>query len=162
MFSRLRPLNVRLVFRDRVYRLGETISIVIELDARCDVVIREARVDLVCDQRWTDVSTVMVPETAGFAGTEFREPTWSTANLRVPRQVTREHRESYVPCSAQFIDDARFDSGTTGSFGIKLEIPAELPPHAGKANMTWGLVAAVDVVRARDVSTWQAVNVVLG
>ena len=100
MFGRLRPMDVRLVFRDRLYRLGETISVVVELDARCDVVVREVRIDLVCDQSWTDVSTVMVLESAGFAGSG------STDNLKVPRQVATEHRESYVHSSAHVINDA--------------------------------------------------------
>ena len=46
MVSRLRPLEVNMVFEDRSYKLGDVIDIDLELSARRDVVIREGRVDL--------------------------------------------------------------------------------------------------------------------
>ena len=65
MVSRLRPLDVNLVFEDRPYKLGETINLTMELTPRGDVEVREGRVDLMCEERWQEVSTVMVPVSWG-------------------------------------------------------------------------------------------------
>ena len=52
MVFRLRPLDVILTFEDRSYKLGETISCDVELVAKADVEVREARIDLVCQVHW--------------------------------------------------------------------------------------------------------------
>ena len=52
MVFRLRPLDVILNFENRSYKLGETISCNVELDARVDVDVREGRIDLVCQVHW--------------------------------------------------------------------------------------------------------------
>jgi len=51
MVTRLFPLNVKVSFEDRPYKLGETISLTMELSPKRDMEIREGRVDLVCEER---------------------------------------------------------------------------------------------------------------
>ena len=46
----------------RPYRLGETIKIMVELGANGDVEVREARVDLVCEENYLESYNVMVPD----------------------------------------------------------------------------------------------------
>ena len=65
MVLRLRPLDVTLTFEDRMYKLGETISCQVELVAKADVDVREARIDLVCQVHWAESYTVMVPAVRG-------------------------------------------------------------------------------------------------
>ena len=153
--SRLRPLDVKLIFEDRPYKLGETIDLTAELDARSDVEVREGRVDLVCEERWKEIYTVMVPVARPLSserGAVYVPP-------KVPKQVTKEFRETYVHSSVVFLQDTRLDSTTRGSYRASLEIEPEIPPHAAEATVRWKLVAAIDVTRARDIKTRRAVQV---
>ena len=59
MLSRLLPLGIKVNFEDRPYKLGETINLTLELSPRLEIEVREGRVDLVCDMRYTQVVTVM-------------------------------------------------------------------------------------------------------
>lgn len=59
MLSRLMPLGIKVNFEDRPYKLGETVSLTLELTPRREIEIKEGRVDLVCDQRYTEVVTVL-------------------------------------------------------------------------------------------------------
>ena len=152
MVSRLRPLEVNLVFDDRLYKLGETIDLVVELTARGDVEVREGRVDLVCDARYTERYTVMaaerIPGPDRAPGTRFS----------VPRQITKEHKETYVHSSVVFTTDARLASGTR-QYRAQLEIGPESPAEGHQPTVKWTLVAAIDVTRARDVKSRQRVKV---
>ena len=150
--SRLRPLDLKLFFEDRPYKLGETIDITTELDARGDVEVREGRVDLVCEERWTEVYTVMVSGGRQPRGAYQMLPT-------VPKQVSKKHVETYVHSSVVFLQDTRLDSTTRGSYRARLEIEPESLPHAAEATVKWTLVATIDVARGRDIKTRRAVEV---
>ncbi len=152
--SRLRPLDVKLFFEDRPYKLGETIDLTTELDARGDVEVREGRVDLVCEARWTEIYTIMVSggRSVRLGGTINTPP-------KIPKQVTKEHKETYIHSSVVFLQDTRLDSRTRGSYRARLEIEPESLPHAAEATVKWTLVAAVDVAGARDIKTRRAVKV---
>ena len=150
-------MDLKLLFEDRPYKLGETIDLTMELDARGDVEVREGRVDLVCDARWTEVYTIMVPaatRASAVGGTIIIPP-------KIPKQVSKEHRETYVHSSVVFLQDTRLDSSTRGSYRVSLEIEPESPPHAAEATVKWTLVAAIDVARARDIKTRRAVKVTI-
>ena len=51
MVTRLRPLEVSMVFKDQSYTLSDIINIDLGLEARRDVTIRGGRIDLVLEQR---------------------------------------------------------------------------------------------------------------
>ena len=150
--SRLRPLDLKLFFEDRPYKLGETIDITTELDARSDVEVREGRVDLVCEARWTEIYTVMVSGGRQPSGVYHILP-------KAPKQVSKKHVETYVHSSVIFLQDTRLDSTTRGSYRARLEIEPESPPHAAEATVKWMLVASIDVARGRDIKTRRAVEV---
>ena len=153
MVTRLRPLDVKLVFEDHPYKLGETIDLRVELDAKGAVEVREGRVDLVCEVRWGETFTVMVPT--------FSRPSRSAVAgvggvyipPKVPKQVTKEYRETYVHSSVVFIEDERLDSGGTSRYNAMLEIQPEPPGHVEKGTVKWSLVTAIDVAQARDIKT---------
>ena len=67
MLSRLFPLGVKISFEDRVYRLADTINLTVELTPRRSIQVREGRVDLVCEEVWREVYTVMTPVRRGHA-----------------------------------------------------------------------------------------------
>ena len=160
MVSRLFPLGVKLNFEDRPYKLGETINLTIQLDPRGDTEVREGRVDLVCEERWREVFTVMVRPRGSWGG---RSTAGATGILlpRVPRQVTQTHREAYVHSSVVFLAEAQLQSGTTGRYNARLEIQPEPPPHAEQGAVSWRLVATVDVAHARDIKARRSVKVAL-
>ncbi len=159
--SRLRPLDVNLSFEDRTFTLGETINLTVELTARGDVEVREGRVDLMCYERWTEIYTVMVvaagrpslaTSLATGAGAVHLPP-------RIPKQVTKEHKESYVHSSVIFLEETQLDPNTTSSYTFGIDIQEESPPHAKEATVRWNLVTVVDVARARDIKTRYPVKV---
>ena len=92
-FSRLRPLDVKLLFDDRPYMLGETIDVMLELSARGDIEVREARVDLVCEEYYVESFNVMVPDikTGRSGGGLYGGSTIAagyTPTPMIPKQVT--------------------------------------------------------------------------
>ena len=128
VISRLRPLGVKLDFGDRSYKLGETINITVELNPRGDVEVREGRVDLVCEVRWREISTVKVvasrggmPKLGGYA-----PPTaWVT------KQVTKDRKETYVHSSVVFLTNTQLHSGAPGRYNTRLDIQPEPPTCSG-------------------------------
>ena len=161
MISRIRPLNMNVTFEARPYKLGETVDLVVELDARGDAEIREGRVDLVCEERYTEVYVREVPAshglvrgTMGNMGPSVRIPGYS-------KQVTERHKDTYVHSSVTFLKDTSLQSGTPVVFNVKLEVGPDAPPHATKGTVKWELVTSVDVAKARDVTKKHAIKVAL-
>ena len=163
MLSRLFPLGVKVSFEDRVYKLGETIDLTVELSPKRDMEVREGRVDLVCEEHWTEFSTVMVPVSRASRGEAASASGGRVLpEARIPKQVHEEHRESYVHSSVVFLEDTRLASGRTGSHNARLEIQPEPPPHALDGKVRWRLVTTTDVAGARDIKARRLVKVTQG
>ena len=161
MVTRLRPLKVTMVFKDRSYKLGETIDIHLQLKARRDVVIREGRVDLICQEKYRQNLTVTVTKgpTPGSAGAPLMI-------FKETKQVNHSRNESSPHSGAVFLSNARLRSGATGRHRVRLEIGPEPPQHMSDPTVTeeevsWALVAAFDVAQARDVTLRQPIKVAL-
>ena len=153
MVFRLRPLDIKLEFDDRSYKLGDTIDVNVALEPHGDVDVREGRLDLVCEERYTETYSVMVPVK------------WTTTRhagqVSVPKQGVKERKESYVHSSVVFLEDTRLRSGRTARHRAALRIEPVPPTHldeakalvrdAGSAwSFKWTVVASVNVVRGRD------------
>ncbi len=156
MVTRLFPLNVKVSVEDRSYRLGETINLTVELSPRRDMEVREARVDLVCEESWTDAHTVMVQRAVGGGRGGM-----VTSLPSVPKQVREHHRRSYVHSSVGFLDNAQLRSGVVARYTPGLDIDTEPPPHADKATLSWRLKTTVDVAGARDITARRLLKVTL-
>ncbi len=165
MVTRLFPLNVKVSFEDRPYKLGETMNLTLELSPKRDVEVREGRVDLVCEEHWTEIFTVMVPDRRAaraqarlvmrsYVGTPPPVP-------MIPKPVTKAHRESSVHSSVVFVEDAQLRSGATIKFSPILLIQPEPPAHADKATLSWRLKTTVDVAGARDITARRLLKVTL-
>ena len=161
--SRIRPLDVKLIFEDRSYKLGETIDLVVELTPRGDVEVREGRVDLVCEEQWSENYTVMVAVQRSVAIPTMGRgaPAVYLPTPRVPKQVHKEHKETYTHSSVVFLQDTRLNSRTMDNYRAALEIQLDPPPHAGVATLRWRLVTTIDVARARDIKARYPVKVTL-
>ena len=156
MFTRIHPLDVKLVFEDRPYMLGEAINLRLELTARGDVEVREGRVELVREERWTEVFTILVPVHRPMPGIRGASP---NSIPMVPKRVTNRSRGTYVHSSAVFLRDTRLTSGTMRSYSASLEIRPEISLNALEATERWRLVTALDVARARDITRKYAIKV---
>ena len=159
--SRLYPLDMTLTFDDRLYSLGDTIHILAELTPRRDVVIREARLELVCEEDFVISYTIMSPGQPSLSS--HRTPGEVYVSPPLMRQrVKKEEREAYVHSSVQFLSDATLQQGSPVQYGIDLFINTQSPPRVSVARIEWRLEGFVDVVMARDVRARYAIRVELG
>lgn len=154
--ARIWPLEMKLLFDDRTYKLGEPIDIVVELSVRGEVEVREALVYLACEEHYWESYSVMVPDiktgrqTGGIYG-GLGSAAGYTPTPMIPRQVNKEIRETYVHSSVVFLTDTWLRPGETDRHSIRLEVGPEPPPNASNATIKWRLEAEVDVARGRDV-----------
>ena len=153
MVSRLFPMGIVIAFEHRPYTLGETINLTVELVPRRDIEVREARVDLVCETRHTEVTTVLVPPLPS------RTPRLQTMmSAAVHKRVSQTYRDAYVQGSAVFLRDERLPWDRPSTYNVGLAINPERPTHqSGRAR--WKLVTSVDVVGARHITARRIVNV---
>ena len=104
--SRIRPLDAKLLFDDRPYNLGETINATVELNARSEIEVREARLDLVCEEHYTESFTVNVPigQRADTGAPSGMGGVYIPAS--VPKLVHKDIKETYVHSSGVFLADS--------------------------------------------------------
>ncbi len=65
MVFKLKPLELSFDFEDREYDLGDTIDIHVDLSPNGEVDVREARVDLVCEERFSQHESGIVVGAGG-------------------------------------------------------------------------------------------------
>ena len=173
MVYRLRPLELDFEFEDRPYKLGEAIRLTLDMKPKRDVHVREARVDLVCQERYSETSTLSmempVSQSGGGAAPGTRILIGTTP---VTKEVRKELKETHVHSSVVFLKDTTVSSLAPGPFNVELEIEPDPPPHAEEAkelvkdpsrswSFKWTLVATVNVVRGRNPKSQRSVKVVL-
>ncbi len=123
MLSRLRPLDFTVNFEDRPYGLGETVNLTLQLSPKSGIDVREGRVDLVCEMRYTEVVRVVkrgggINPGAKRSGHGF---------FSVPRQV--KTRQWYRGQSLSWQGE-RWRSGDTHGAGLERgRRPFFLPPE---------------------------------
>ena len=111
--------------------------------------------DLVCQQRWTEVTTVMVMVSTGaLPSTLGAVP--AVASIRVPKKATKEYRESFVHSSIIFLQDTQLNPETTSNHDLRSEIPTL---RTEDANTKWSLVTVLDIAHARDIKTRRTVHI---
>lgn len=159
--SKLRPLDVKFLFDDRPYRLGETINVMVELGARGEVEVREARLDLVCEEHYVESYTTNVPvgPRADTGAPPGLGGLYSSAT--VPKEVHKDIRESYVHSGEVFLTNSLLSSSAVNQYSVRLGVGTERPPHAGIATVKWRLELVADIARARDIRARHKVNVLL-
>ena len=155
----LQPVDVEVAFDEHTYGLGESIAATVKLIARREVEVREARLDLVCEERYAESYTVSVPSGQP---TDYGSP-WGQFGVyrppKIPKKVDRDVRETYVHSSAVFLEGAMLNSGSAKQFSFDLCIKPERPPHASVGSSIWLLEVVVDVAKARDVRVRRQVDV---
>lgn len=159
--SRLYPLDMSLTFDNRPYGLGDTIHVVVELTPIRDAAVREARLDLVCEEDFILSYTVMSPGRPSM--TSHRNPGEvfvSPPLLR--RRVKKEEKDTFVHSSVPILGNATLRRDAAVQMEADLYINTQAPPRVSVARIEWRLEGVVDVVMARDVRVRYGVQIDLG
>lgn len=162
MVSRLRPVDIAISFDDRTYQLGETIRIDVVVTPKVDVTVREARVELVCLARYTEIGKRQ--QFAGIArgdtGFHVQEPFGSDLT-----SDTREAESAFSYPGPTFMKELILSTGSPNRHRLKLDVPSELPESVSgfgprsRAKTEWSIRVSMDVASARDVSESAPVNI---
>ena len=171
MVYRLRPLELKLECDEGPFRLGERIALDLELTPNADVEVREARVDLVCEERHSRTGSAISIGMGGRATIQGGNPLIMTDYIPASTTV-KQSKESYVHSTVVFLKDARLSSGQTTRYTPKLDIQPVPPRHLDDANglesdatssltFKWTVVASVNIARGRDPRKQRAVKVTL-
>ncbi len=181
MVYRLKPLELSLDFEDRTYKLGDTISVRVELVPNRNVDVREVRVDLMLDERFSHTSgssmempvyqsTPSIGGMSGMGGGGSASRQIGTTKLSV--DAGKDRRTTRVHSSAAFLQDTRLTPGMPNVHDTRLEIDPTPPEHLDEAkalvsdagsswSFKWTLVATVDVVRGRNPKRQRVVKTAL-
>lgn len=161
MLKRILPLELSLEFESRAYTLGETIDAVVELRPTSDIRVRSARLDLVCEEHYTQRGVSFVPDF--YAG---MNPSGQT------RQVANDRKEQFVHSTVRFMEETHLTGGATATRRVSLAVGTEPPPHFEESlalqrdassawTFNWTLLASVDVARGRDAQVEREVKITL-
>ena len=154
MVSRLNPIDIGVKFPDRSYKLGDEIRVDLEMTPRREVLIREARIDLVCKMTFSEIGRPVptrrhAPSVAPQVGSGYRT---------APSEEPVEARETDVYRGSPFLVGRRLRSGSKVTERVVVSVPPELPEKVGGSNsrtaakLDWTLIARVDISGARDVT----------
>jgi hypothetical protein len=160
MVYKLKPLELGLDFDDRDYELGDTIDIRVELTPNGDVDVREARADLVCEQRYTRNESGIAMGMGG-SGVIQGGRLLQTTDYVPSSSWVSERTESYVHSSVAFLKGELLRSGVRSTRTVRLQVEPGPPPRLDDAqdlqrdaksawSFKWRLVASVNIVRGRD------------
>lgn len=164
MVYKLDPLEISFDFEDRVYDLGDTIALQVTLTPKGNANVRGGRIDLVCEEHYSQTGTTFVPDTYASSTGAGQGTSGSTRN------VGKERTERVVHSTVSFLEPGRLAGGTPSAHAAKLQVQPSPPPHFEESialqrdassswTFEWSLVATIDVVRGRNPSVGRAVKV---
>ena len=171
MVYKLKPLQMTFDFEDRWYDLGDVIDIQVNLNPNGEVDVREARLDLVCEEIHTRNQSGISMGSGGassIAGGNF-----SRSNDYVPATTSvNQRKESYVHSTVVFLKENTLRPSDLIAHSATLHIQSQLPTHFEDAKalvrnseeswtFKWRLVASINVVRGRDQKRQRQVKVKL-
>ena len=103
MLHRMLPLELSLEFESRPYTLGETIEAVVEMQPSADIQVRSGRLDLVCEEHYTQRGVSFVPD-------------FYASNMQISGQtshVANDRKEQFIHSTVQFMEETRLTGGAT-------------------------------------------------
>ena len=134
------PVSARVEVDDRPYGLGDPMKLSIELQARREIDVEEARVDLECEEQWADTYVKMEPlgKTGGMLGRGKPMP-----GPAAPKRHVEVHTDTFVHSSVKLASGIRLVPGSPARYDVTLDIADERPPHASGGMLKWRLVTTV-------------------
>jgi len=119
------PVRIHVLFRERKYRLGETVEMAVEIVTRDRLRIREARATLVCEPQGQPTRDLrFAPEDGPWTG------------------------QSYAHSQLAFSEDETLRAGGAQSYSVDLQIENK-PPAGGFEDARWRVVLVVETVDHR-------------
>lgn len=164
MVYKLKPLELDLDFEDRGYDLGDSIDIQVTMTPNGDVDVRGGRLDLVCEQHYSQRGTTFVPERLHKAAMPGGVMTGSK------REVRTDRKEKVMHSTVSLQEPGRFRNGTPSTRTARLLVQPTPPPHFEEAmalqgdaqsswTFKWRLVATINVARGRDPKVQRTVKI---
>ena len=143
MFPFFSPLEIKADFDKREYKLGETVEVEVTLKARTSVQVAQARVELVCRERFHEIHTIMVPASRPVVPARFGAP--QLPQIRIPKRIAEEFTNISVHSQETFLIDSPLAKGAVETFQVKLDVERELPPYADRGGtVRWRLAVSVE------------------
>ncbi len=166
MVYKLKPLELGLEFEDRDYELGDTINIQVSLTPNGDVNLRGGRVDLVCEERYSQRGATLISARSILATRSRSSVAPGTRN------VATDRKERLVHSTVSLLEAGRLRGGAPTIRAARLLVQPTPPPHFEEAmalqgdaqsswTFKWRLVASVNVARGRDQKRQRQVRVKL-
>ena len=139
-FLRREPVSARVELEDRPHGLGSSMKLSIELQARQEIDIEEARVDLECNEQWVDTYVKMesLGRTGGMLGRGKPMP-----GPAAPKRHVEVHTNTFVHSSVTFARSIHLAPGTPAKYELTLDVGGERPPHASGGVLKWRLITTV-------------------
>ena len=134
------PVSARVELEDRTYGLDDSMKLSVQLQARREIDVEEARVDLECEEQWADTYVKMEPlgRAGGMLGRGKPMP-----GPAAPKRQVEVHTNTFVHSSVTFARGIRLAPGTPSRYDITLDIGEERPPHASGGMLKWRLITTV-------------------
>ncbi len=134
------PASARVELEDRSYGLGDSMKLSIEVQARREIEVEEARVDLECEEQWADTYVKMEPlgKTGGMLGRGKPMP-----GPAAPKRHVEVYTNTFVHSSVKLAGGIRLGPGSPARYDVTLEVGEERPPHASGGMLKWRLITTV-------------------
>ena len=153
-----RPIGVDISFDSKSYKLGEMINTTVQLTAKCDLMVGQASVDLVCEESYAER---YIKKTPLRYKTGFMKRKEAELIDVIPEQVVKEFKESFIHSRHVIFENQGLESKKVATFRAKLPIKREPPPHALGGKLKWFVVAVAEVDGQEHTSTSHGVEVQL-
>jgi len=134
------PVSARVELENRAYELGGSMRLSVELTARREMDVEEARVDLECEEQWADTYVKMEPlgKTGGMLGRGKPMP-----GPAAPKRHVQVYTDTFVHSSVRLASGIRLMPGSPARYDVTLDIGEERPPHASGGMLKWRLITTV-------------------
>ena len=135
------PVSARVDLEDRSYGLGDSMKLSIDLQARREIEVEEARVDLECEEQWADTYVKMEPlgKAGGMLGRGKPMP-----GPAAPKRQVEVYTNTFVHSSVKLAGGIRLTPGSPARYDFTLDIGEERPPHASGGMLKWRLVTTIN------------------
>ena len=164
-----RPMEIRINFEERSYKLGETIDLTVEAEPAREVRVRGGTLELILEERLSEAKMGRQMGVGGASALQGGAPIRTTDY--VPMQQTLSVKsETRVYSSAEFLGESTLTPGVPNTYRTSLLIEPTPPKRLDEANerekdakssisFHWTLVARLDVLRGRDSKTERPITV---
>ena len=164
-----RPMQITIGFDDRTYKLGETVHLTVELDPVREVRVRGGTVELVLEERLSEVKMGLRMGMGGAGALQGGVPLRTTDYIPM-QQTTSVKSETHVHSSTEFLGESTLTPDGPNTYRTSLRIQPTPPKRLDEArerqkdakssvSFYWMLVARLDVVRGRDLNTERPITV---